>query len=285
MMNRQLTLAPGEYRTARDAEGFAKLFARQPGLNLVDAALAVAASFRESLDIEGVRDSLVDLVRGARAEIARGSGSAAALCGYLRGQQGFAGNERDYQDPDNSMLDLVLARRTGIPISLAVVYIAVARGCGLQAQGINFPGHVLVGIESNRRRYFIDPFAGEVIDREECASRLRAAGGFASNLEQHLAPADTLTLTARMLANLKRIYLDRGDDERALGACARILAIAPDSLGDLYDLAAIYERLGSPQGARQALTDLRGRLDDPEIRGALDARIADLRYVQPPSLH
>src|SRR5205823_6434970 len=126
---------------------------------------------------------------------------------------GFAGNRDDYYDVENSYLDRVLARRTGIPITLSIVFMEVARRVGLPMQGIGLPGHFVVGYwpmgQGRIPRIIVDPFNnGQLLSVEDCATRVHAAYGedvrFTS---EWLKPMTNRQMLARVLHNLKQIYI------------------------------------------------------------------------------
>ena len=119
--------------------------AANPEASLDGLALALASSFRV-VDIDGALAEL-DRLGGDLADAAGGSPreEASAIGEILGIERGFVGNRDDYDHPDNSMLDLVLARRTGLPILLSVVYVEAARRAGIRLSGVGLPGHFVVG--------------------------------------------------------------------------------------------------------------------------------------------
>src|SRR5439155_21106443 len=134
----------------------------------------------------------------------------ASLNGYLYEQEGFVGNRDQYEDPGNSCLNEVLDRRTGIPITLSLVYMEVARRAGLQMDGVNFPGHFLVKCpEGAPGGIIIDPFhAGAVLSEHDCRQMLLKHVGSEIAFDRDLlAPATYSQIVVRMLLNLKRIYV------------------------------------------------------------------------------
>ncbi len=147
---------------------------------------------------------------------------------------GFAGNVNDYYDPDNSFIHLVLRTRRGIPISLAVIWLELAQGLGLEAEGVNFPGHFLVKVHLSAPRQgqvVIDPFTGESLGRDELLERVQSMATPAHHGRQrdpdelllaHLAPARGRDIIWRMLRNLEEIYRSQGDDRRLAQVHARI---------------------------------------------------------------
>jgi regulator of sirC expression with transglutaminase-like and TPR domain len=193
---------------------------------------------------------------------------------FLFGEEGFAGAS-EYYDPRNSYLNEVLARRCGIPITLAIVYIAVARRAGVDARGISFPGHFLVrcpGLDEQ----FVDAFHGRAITLDEIESRLANALGPGAALrpELHLRDASAREVLVRMLANLQRIFGSNGDAERLLACCDRIVLLVPSDPIALRDRALVYQRLG---WLAAAVADLESALEltsDPDLAETL-ARLRD----------
>ena len=150
---------------------------------------------------------------------------------------------RQYDDPRNSCLNEVLDRRTGIPISLALVYIEIARRAGLRAEGINFPGHFLVRVlhdlhtDDPGEGLIVDPFhSGAILDERDCRLLLhRHMGEEAAFEPQLLARATRRQIIVRMLLNLKRIYVRWRSFPQARLVTDLLLAIAPSSLSELRD--------------------------------------------------
>ena len=169
---------------------------------------------------------------------------------FLFEEEGFRGNTEDYYDPRNSFLNDVLDRRLGIPITLSVVYVAVAARAGLDAAGVGLPGHFVVRAERRGRHRLLDPFhGGTLLDRAACealVARMRPGGGPLD--PRWLAPVTTHQIFVRMLSNLKAVYSALGDWARALAAVERILLLVPDALEELRDRGTLHARLG--QGSR-----------------------------------
>ena len=180
--------------------------ARQPDeqLDLAEGALAIAAGGDPALEPEVW---LRELDR-----LAQGIDDVDGLLSRLFRELGFRGNSDDYYDPDNSFLHKVIQRRIGIPITLAVLLIAVGRRAGLELQGIGMPGHFLVRDAASGT--YMDPFnQGEVVDERTRELLFRAATGAGPEVAfgPHLLPvAGTSEILARMLANLKEAYRRRG---------------------------------------------------------------------------
>ncbi len=182
------------------------------------------------------------------------------LCVVLFGEEGFAGNADAYYDPRNSFLNDVLDRRLGIPITLGIVVLEVGRRVGLPLSGINFPGHFLVRYEGEIARLLVDPFdAGRVRWEDEGQDLLdRVYGGMVTMRPEFLQPAAKVDILARVLTNLKGIYLNARDDVRALAAVDRILMLRPGAGVELRDRGLLLARTGRRD---EAVADLERYLD------------------------
>jgi regulator of sirC expression with transglutaminase-like and TPR domain len=171
----------------------------------------------------------------------------AALARTLYAELGFHGNATDYYDPRNSFLVDVLARRTGIPISLGVLYLEVARRIGLPARGVGFPGHFLVRVDDPAGERVIDPFnAGAVLAAADLRRLLAQVAGEAAVLDAAaLASVTTPQILARMLLNLAGIYGRRGDLFRSLEVLERLALIDRDNPRLARDLEQLRERVAA----------------------------------------
>lgn len=178
-----------------------------------------------------------------------------ALNEYLFEAQGFIGNQQDYYNPQNSFLNQVLDRRTGIPITLSIVYLELAKRIDFPMAGVGMPGHFLVRPTVAEMAIFVDAFhQGEVLFEEDCRDRIKAMyGKDARMLPQHLEPIGNKPFLARLLTNLKVIYLQQQDIPRALAAIDRILLLSPNSLMERRDRGLIYYREGELSAAKEDL--------------------------------
>jgi regulator of sirC expression with transglutaminase-like and TPR domain len=232
-------------------------------LDLGYAALWLAAEEYPGLDVEAYAsrfDALAGAVAARPLPAPPPYGRLLVLNAYLFDELGFRGNTADYYDPRNSFLNEVLDRRTGIPITLAVVYLEVGWRLELPLAGVGMPGHFLVGYyPPDAPPRYLDVFAGGlVLDRAACAARLRAQfRGFVPR-DEHFAPVSKRQILARMLTNLKQVYAERGDWERALAAIERLLLVQPGALGELRDRGLVHLQRGDLRAARR---DLRRYLD------------------------
>ncbi len=185
----------------------------------------------------------------------------AALNAYLFEDLGFHGNEERYDDPRNSFLNDVVARRTGIPIALAVLYREVGLAAGLSVEGVNFPGHFLVRVlpppetSAAGGELVVDPFhGGALLNEAECRRLLeRHMGAEAALTPDTMASADTPQILIRMLTNLKRLYVRSRSFPQALEATDLLVALDPDSLSELRDRGLLAYQLRRLPEARRDL--------------------------------
>ena len=168
------------------------------------------------------------------------------LCRVLFQEEGFRGNADAYYDPRNSFLNDVLDRRLGIPITLGIVMLEVGWRVGLPLSGINFPGHFLVRYDGDVARLLIDPFDRGRVRWEDQGQELldRVYGGMVRMRDEFLRPASRADILARVLTNLKGIYLNARDDARALSAVDRILLFRPGAAVELRDRGLLLARTG-----------------------------------------
>ncbi|WP_437742681.1 transglutaminase-like domain-containing protein [Sorangium sp. So ce281] len=206
-------------------------------LDLAEAALLIDDAAYPGLDIPhylGVLDRLGGEARRAvdrplrAAEATPGSGPIEQLLRWFYGDLGFHGNSGDYYDPKNSYLHEVLDRRTGIPITLAVVLLEVCWRAGLEAQGVSFPGHFLVRTPVRGGVLLIDPFEGRLLGRDDLrALHTRATGATRDPEPRLLVPAQKRQILVRMLNNLRSIYSSRSDASRLRSVLERMQVLAP----------------------------------------------------------
>ena len=257
---------------------FAALLCSPGPLPLLEAALEIAAEEHETMDV-GAQIARVETIGAeARERLAGLTNPFArldALRVFLFEDLGFKGNVDNYDDPRNSYLDDVLERKLGIPLTLSILVIEVARRAGLPAEGVGLPGHFIVRIDESGRRLLIDPFhGGHIITIEDCKDLVVRTTGRASLFRRDsvdtAAPRAMLT---RLLLNLKRIHLAQGDYIRALAVVERLLVIASGDAKEIRDRGLLLAHLGQ-SGA--AVTDLEcylalapGAPDVESVRGRL----------------
>lgn len=191
-------------------------------------------------------DALADAAARARDELAdRSFAGARAVTRVLFLEHGFRGNSDDYYDPRNSFLAAVLDRRAGIPITLSVLYMEVARRIGAVVTGVGFPGHFLVRAFDGDRAVVIDPFnRGAVLGRPDLEELLARVSGPDARFEpQLLAPVGPAAILTRMLVNLAGIYGQRGDLFRSLEVLERLALLDPDNSRIAREVDALRARV------------------------------------------
>ena len=253
---------------------------RTDASSLAEGALWIAAEAYPGLDVRHWLGRLDALGRRAAERVTPDmavDAAALAVSRFLFEEEGFRGNAEDYYDPRNSLLNDVLERRLGIPISLSAIYLAVAAGAGLEAAGVGLPGHFIVRAERRGRHCFLDPFnGGTLLDRDGCEALVARMRPGAGSLDPRwLAPVNTRQVLVRMLANLKGVYSVLGDWTRALAASERILLLVPDALEEMRDRGMLHARLGQASGALRDweayLQGAPGAPDAAMVRGRLRA--------------
>lgn len=274
-------------------ERFREAVSRDGEIDLAEASLLIAAEEYPRLDVGSYLRRLDALAVGARERIAGVTIDEPAAFlerfhDFLYREEGFRGNEQDYYDPRNSFLSDVIDRHTGIPISLATVYLEVARRVlgeqGVQdgasrVHGVGFPGHFLMRWDlGDDEMVVVDPFYGSILDEQDCKRLLaRVAGRRIAFRPELLQPLPSRGMLVRMLANLKGIWLKGGDLVRAVSACDRILLLMPDAGVEHRDRGLLWLRL---ECFRPALADLEtyaARMPDATDAVSVAEQIASLR--------
>jgi len=230
-------------------------------IDLVRAALVIAQTEYPNLYADTYCARTEDLARRVKRQVpALGdpSESIVALNRVLFEEEGFRGNRDDYYDPRNSFLNDVLDRKLGIPITLAVIYMEVARRVGFPLVGVGMPGHFLLKhYDVDGREILIDPFnRGSILTAKDCQRALDEIYGGQMPLQpEFLMAVSRRQLLVRMLNNLKSIYLSGRNFRKALPIVDLILAIYPRSPEDVKQRAMLRWSLGQTRGALGDLED------------------------------
>ena len=253
-------------------------------IDLGRAAFLLARTEYPKLDLDAELARLDHLAAQAEPYMKSGTAAPARLDGlrcFLAEVCGFRGNEEDYYDPRNSFLNLVLDRRTGIPITLCVVYIEIGRRLGIPLYGVGLPGHFLVKYQDAHSRLFLDPFrSGRTVTLADCREIvLRMYQGQVQFREGFLAAVDKRYILLRMLNNLRGIYLQSRQYRKALRVVEMTLAINPASGEDLKLRGVIHYRLHNHKLARQNLEAY--LLQNPEASDAEEVKqtLTELKRV------
>jgi regulator of sirC expression with transglutaminase-like and TPR domain len=266
---------------------FAQLISREDaGIDLSRACLLIAQDAYPDLDVEryiGEIERMATRLRARLAPSAAGEERVVALNQLLYEELGYWGNTQDYYDPRNSYLNEVIDRRTGMPITMSILYMELGRRIGLPVEGVSFPGHFLVRVRLRGGMLVLDPFSGGAPQSEdELRSRVKRVipDGVADDLpaselplDQFLEPATNRQILARVLRNLKGIYRKANKPERMLDVLNRMLLVTPDASAELRDRGYVYQRLECYRAAFKDLTDYAEREPDApdldEVRSKL----------------
>jgi regulator of sirC expression with transglutaminase-like and TPR domain len=222
---------------------------RESRLDLGRAALLIASEEYPGLDILRYVARLEAMAAAVRPEVGTTDNPQEQiehLSTYLFVERGFRGNTQEYYDPRNSFLNDVLDRKLGIPSTISVVYIEVGRRVGMPLQGVGMPGHFLVKYAHPEADIYIDPFnKGQVLSRQGCEELLQQVYGEPVPFqESFLTPVTKKQILARILMNLKAIYLHIKHHRKALAVVERLLLIQPGAEQEMKDRATLRNLIG-----------------------------------------
>jgi regulator of sirC expression with transglutaminase-like and TPR domain len=266
---------------------FAQLISRDDArIDLARACLLIAQDAYPELDVERYMGEIERMATQLRARLeptAAGEDRVVALNQFLYEELGYWGNTEDYYDPRNSYLNEVIDRRTGMPITMSILYMEVGRRIGLAVEGVSFPGHFLVRVRLRGGVLVLDPFLGGAPQSEdELRNRVKRVipDGVADDLpaselplDQFLEPATNRQILSRVLRNLKGIYRKANKPECMLDVLNRMLLVTPDASAELRDRGYVYQRLECYRAAFKDLTDYAEREPDApdldEVRSKL----------------
>jgi regulator of sirC expression with transglutaminase-like and TPR domain len=260
---------------------FQSLVETDDELPLLETAICVAQDEYPQLDVQAALSTVDHLVERLHRRVGRDDATLArlrALNRFFYKDLGFRGNVNDYYDPSNSFIHEVLERRVGIPISLALIWLELARSLGLPAHGVCFPGHFLIKVKLPLGLAVVDPLTGESLGRdhlEEILLPYRRRTGLTdvqdTPLSLYLQAAPERDILARMLRNLKEIYQQQSDWARMLAAQERLVVLMPQAWSEYRDRGLAHAALGHHD---RAVADLECYLVHTEDLADMD-RIAE----------
>lgn len=266
---------------------FSSLVQSDEQFPLLEAAACLAQDEYPELDVQRVLGDVDQLLARLKRRLPADAPALQRLRllnQFFFRELSFGGNLNDYYDPDNSYLNAVLRTRRGIPITLAVIWLELAQGLGLQARGVAFPGHFMLKVTLPKGQVIIDPFTGQSLSREELSERLepyRQRSGLVDDFEVpmglYLQAATPREIIGRMLRNLKEIYKGQSDASRLIAVLDRLVVLQPQAWSEYRDRGLAWAEQGD---ANRALSDLQVYLDNAEDAFDLDEihqRIEQLR--------
>jgi regulator of sirC expression with transglutaminase-like and TPR domain len=239
------------YNGGMDVNATLNLLAGDPraAVDVAEIALYLARDEYPELDVEAYLSELAGMAHEA-ARYLRGDLSArvSGLCRYLFHEMGFRGNVQRYYDARNSYLNQVLERRTGIPITLSAVALAVGTRAGLEIHGVGLPGHFVVKAVEKTREVIFDPFhGGRILSPQQCETLIEQVTGKPFKITPALLdPIPLRFMIQRMLANLKAVYLRENDYPRAIRVIERIRQLNPSDPVQRRDLGICFLQTGRP---------------------------------------
>ncbi len=265
--------------------------ANDPDIPLFSYALLIAKDEYPDLDDRAYEARLKRYVRALarRGDAADVAAQLHHINRFLFEELGFCGDDHDYYDPRNSYLNEVLDRRRGNPISLAVIQIELAQRLGVPLEGISFPGHFLVRLPLDEGIVVLDPFQkGRSLDATELRQRARrhldAHDIDDARLARMLEPASRRTILTRMLRNLKGVYAERAQWDKALRCSDRLLTLDPQQPVEYRDRGLAYLRLGHVRAGRADLARYLALMPQAEDGDAIALQLAELGSA-PDRLH
>ncbi len=253
-----------QVRTVTPLTYFTSLVASDTEFPLLEAAAAIAQDEEPSLDVQAVLATcdalLVRLKRRLKRE-AEPIQQLTVLNQFFYQELGFSGNANNFYAPENSYLNEVFRTRRGIPISIAVIWLELAQGLGLQAEGVSFPGHFLVKVTLPEGLVVLDPLTGQSLGLERLSEQLSPFRmGSADDQESdtplglYLQPAAPREILTRMLRNLKEIFSSQNDWPRLKCVLDRLIVLNPDALYERRDRGLAFMAMGLNDQARDDLS-------------------------------
>ena len=270
---------------------FASLVQSDEHFPLLEAAASLAQDEEPDLDVQHVLDDVERLLKKVKTRLPEDADELtrlAILAQVFYKDMGFGVNANDFYAPENSYLQEVLRTRRGLPIALAVIWLELAQGLGLHAQGISFPGHFLVKVALEGGLVVLDPLTGESLGLDNLAERLGpyrddvdwAAGADLDSGETplglYLQACPPRDLLARMLRNLKEVFRAQEDWPRMLSVLDRLVVLLPEVWTERRDRGLVHAELGHTQEALHDLQVYLGAEPSAPDQAALQGRMREL---------
>ena len=226
-------------------------------INLAAAALYIAQEEYWDMDPSYYLEKLDEMAKVLRSRLPRNRYPLKVIQTinrYLFEELKFAGNQSDYYNPDNSHLNCVIDRQLGIPITLSLVYLEIAKRLEFPMVGVGMPGHFLIRPVVDEMEVFVDPFQnGEVMFLADCQERCKKMFSQVAWKEEFLNPVSPKAFLTRMLMNLKAIYIQLEADEQAVAVLDKLLILMPTEASHMRERGLLHHRLANYDQAEQDL--------------------------------
>jgi regulator of sirC expression with transglutaminase-like and TPR domain len=256
----------------------------EPALDLARAALLVAAESDPRLDVDSQLHTLESWATELRARLEpdwNNLQKLARLRSFVFEELGFRGDSKDYFNPNNSLLNQVMERRLGVPLTLSIIFMELGWRVGIPFEGVGFPGHFLVRLTGEPRDLVLDPFNhGRTMHEDDCRRLLdEVTGGRLEFDGRLLASVTKRDIITRLLLNLKGAYLRANQDEDALAAVERLLLIHPEDMDEVRDRGLLLYRLQRFGAALDALNAYLAARPDAPDRDNIAQHVISLRQL------
>ena len=266
---------------------FSSLVQSDEQFPLLEAAVSLAQDEYPDLDVQQVLGDVDQLLARLRRRLPADASALQKLRllnQFFFHDLHFGGNVNDYYDPDNSYLNAVLKTRRGIPITLAVLWLELAAGLGLNVRGVAFPGHFMVKVNLPKGQVVIDPFTGQSLSRDELLERLepfklqdRPHDEREMPIGLYLQSAQPRDIIGRMLRNLKEIHKTQEDWQRLIAVEDRLIVLQPDAWPEYRDRGFAWAVQGHADRAVPDLEKYLARAEDAPDLDLVAQRLAQLR--------
>lgn len=256
-------------------------------IKLDEAALLIAAETEDNIDVPLYLQALDELAN--RFEHKFGSNvdlgiSVNSLIDFIHVEEGFSGNVKNFYDPGNSYLNRVIDTRVGIPITLALVHIALGSRLDIPVRGINFPGHFLIRYGSDKY-VIVDPFSGRILSKPDCSNLLRQIAGEKAILQdEYFEIASNKDVLIRILDNLKQIFWRQKSWDKSKACIDRQLLLLPNRAEFNVQLGAVHEMQGNVSLAQHAYIGVLEESKDEQLRNVASNRLLALES-KPHTIH
>lgn len=253
-------------------------------IRIDEAALVIAAETDTDVEVDAALaklDLMADRFETSKNQQKTFGISVARLIDFIHQDESFSGNIRDYYDPENSYLNRVLEHRIGIPITLALIHIALGDRLNMPVYGVNFPGHFLVKY-GNQNRLLVDPFAGRILSEPDCGTLLKQIAGDKAVLKPHyFDTASNKDIMLRVLDNLKQVFWHKKRWDESKRCIERQQLLRPEEDEYAVQLGAVYEMQGNLALAHNTYAEIVQQSANEQIRILASKRLLAMQSGSP----